>query len=283
MRFSFILSLFFFSSKIFGQQESLYFLPKELNEISGLIHLNDSLFLALNDSGNKPIIYAFQPSGKILKKVKLCNAPNIDWEDLSFDANSQTVFVGDFGNNANRRTQLSIYFFALNDFFTLDSLQPKRITFTYALQKSFPPESHEMDFDMEAMAFKNDSLFLFSKCSFKHCSGLSHVYVLPIKEGHEQLVPKTTLHFPHKDYLHNGITSATFVGDTLYLLTYKEIKRYLYQAGKFLPIGNLVSSGIGQKEAICVGEQYYFISEEKNKLFGGPNLYFVPKRKDDFK
>src|SRR6187402_2432782 len=72
-------------------------LPSELTENSGLIEMDDDLFVGLNDGGDKPSLYLFALKRKIATRtVRINNATNVDWEDLTMD--SLYVYIGDMGN-----------------------------------------------------------------------------------------------------------------------------------------------------------------------------------------
>ncbi|WP_240743145.1 hypothetical protein, partial [Ilyomonas limi] len=83
-------------------------LNTKLNETSGLLWWNNQVWTH-NDSGGEPALYAVDSStGKIIRKVTVSNATNIDWEDLAQDDNY--IYIGDFGNNAQgNRNDLKIY------------------------------------------------------------------------------------------------------------------------------------------------------------------------------
>ena len=60
-------------------------LPYDLYEISGIEKNDDSeIIWAVNDSGNKPLLYGIDQQGEIIKTLKI-NAENIYWEDLTMD------------------------------------------------------------------------------------------------------------------------------------------------------------------------------------------------------
>ncbi|MDZ7846785.1 MAG: hypothetical protein U5L96_08435 [Owenweeksia sp.] len=63
------------------------------------------------------------------------------------------------------------------------------IDFSYAPQKSFPPEKAKRNFDLEAMVYANDSLFLFTKNRTQPFSGYTYLYAMPAKPGTYQLSP----------------------------------------------------------------------------------------------
>ncbi|HND90021.1 MAG TPA: hypothetical protein PK971_16930, partial [Saprospiraceae bacterium] len=82
-------------------------LPPELMEISGLTRAGGHWW-AHADSGGKPEFFRLNPqTGQVLQKIMLQNAQNRDWEEVWAD--STALFFGDFGNNANSRSDLGIY------------------------------------------------------------------------------------------------------------------------------------------------------------------------------
>lgn len=185
------------------------FLPNELQEISALeIFLADSIFLGLNDSGNKPELYAFKrDDGEIIQTIGLIGAANNDWEELA--QSDSLIFIGDFGNNKGSRKDLTIYYFeksqidesaldcgcSRNEDSLFGSLLPvnddvsgektgyqevnvKKIEFYYPEQEHFKP-GNKHDFDCEAMVYYNGKLHLFTK--ERKSMQTSH-YTLEIKE-----------------------------------------------------------------------------------------------------
>lgn len=81
-------------------------IPSELPEASGVISLNNGFWL-INDSGNDPIIYKLDHTGNIIHSIYI-KGKNIDWEDLTKD-DEGNIYIGDFGNNKNKRVNLKIY------------------------------------------------------------------------------------------------------------------------------------------------------------------------------
>ena len=92
-----------FQSNLWAQT---FDLSDELDEISGLEMLNDSTFVALNDGGHEATLYLLNIRGKIIKKVKIENAKNVDWEDIAVD--DKNIYIADVGNNTNKRKDLLI-------------------------------------------------------------------------------------------------------------------------------------------------------------------------------
>lgn len=147
-------------------------LPAALKEVSGMTFTPSGDLWLLNDSHNPADLFRFDPvAGKILETRHL-PVTNFDWEDLTHDA-AGNLYIGDFGNNYNRRRNLRIFRFNPSTG-ALDSIQ-----FSFTDQRSFPPaEVENWNFNCEAMVFLNDSLHLFSKNSFKGNFYTKH-YVLP--------------------------------------------------------------------------------------------------------
>lgn len=150
-------------------------LPREVPESSGLAtNRTTRTFWTHNDGGSNPDLFEVTEDGKLLRTITLPHLKNIDWEDLAQDTSGH-LYVGDFGNNNNRRQDLFIL--------KLNPTHPEKfdsIRFHYADQKAFPPPAEERNFDCEAFFWHADSLYLFSKNR-----GDRHVkmYVIPDKPG----------------------------------------------------------------------------------------------------
>ncbi len=156
-------------------------LPKVLNEVSGIETTPHSGFIWMhNDSGNKALIYGLKTNGYIGKTLKI-DAENNDWEDLTADAKGN-LYIGDFGNNANKRKNLVILKVKAKH---LDKNKAKvsRIVFKYPDQKKFPPKNKNMYYDCEAFFHHNNYLYLFTKSRVKDDYGKTNLYKVPDKPG----------------------------------------------------------------------------------------------------
>ncbi|WP_215235022.1 hypothetical protein [Dyadobacter linearis] len=128
-------------------------LPSLISESSGLARSsNEHIFWSHNDSGGKPALYGFDLNGKLVSIKTIPQAKNVDWEDLAEDKVGN-IYIGDFGNNSNTRSNLEIYKFS-----TLDSTT-QVIKFKYAEQQ----RNKSRIFDSEAFFHHKDNLYLFSK------------------------------------------------------------------------------------------------------------------------
>ncbi|CAA6802497.1 MAG: Unknown protein [uncultured Sulfurovum sp.] len=142
------------------EAKTLTELSSELSEVSGLVNIDGELW-GHNDSGSKAELYLIDSSsGKILKTIKVSNASNVDWEDLTFD--STHLFIGDFGNNKGTRQDLKIYKISLNDLKTKTDVSAEVIEFSYANQTEFEQDT-KTNYDCEAFVAYDTKLYLFSK------------------------------------------------------------------------------------------------------------------------
>lgn len=87
---------------------------KEISESSGLAASRCQLnvFWTHNDSGHKNEIFALDEKGKSLGKWTVSGAESRDWEDISLfkDKNGECfLYIGDIGNNARTRSEVTIY------------------------------------------------------------------------------------------------------------------------------------------------------------------------------
>lgn len=186
-------------------------LATEVNESSGLVKsIKDTTFWTHNDSGGNAEIYEIDIRGKLLSTIHFTNLKNEDWEEISRDKNGN-LYIGDIGNNSNKRRKLIIYKVAENN--------PKKveeISFHYADQESFPPAKEEMNFDCEAFFAYGDSLYLFSK---NRGNSLVKMYAVPNRGGDYALLPKAQV------FINGMVTSAAISPDekTFALLTYGKV------------------------------------------------------------
>jgi hypothetical protein len=160
-------------------------LPRTLSEASGIEKVNNSAFIwMINDSGNKSILYGLDSLGVIKKQVNI-KAKNHDWEDLASDK-SGNLYIGDFGNNENKRKNLVILKVMNDSLKSLGGIDVEEISFFYPEQKQFPPVKNKMHFDCEAFFHYNDSLFLFTKSRTKNELGKTNLYKIPAIKGHHK-------------------------------------------------------------------------------------------------
>ncbi len=274
-------------------------LPKVLNESSGLINDSPNHFWSHNDSGGEPIVYAFDNSGKLLQTVRITNATNIDWEDAVIDKVGN-LYIGDFGNNDQSRTKLTIYVVpnfesvqtlhasSVNKGETLHatSVQAQKIEFTYGDRETFPNDVAHSFFDAEAMLVRPDSIYIFTKDFFtKPYTGSTRIYSVPNKPGSYSAQFVHNFKTDYNSKWKGAITSAaqTLDGKTVALLAYRTIwvfsdfKNNNFWEGRQQRF-DLKLYQLAQREGLCFSStdrKILYMSSEKRGWIGGNLSKFV--------
>jgi len=249
-----------------GNLEILVDLPKRLNEVSGneTITASDLIWM-INDSGNSTKLYGVNEKGKIIKELKI-NAKNNDWEDITSDKEGN-LYIGDFGNNENKRKNLSILKILKESLNNSRKIDVERISFKYENQQIFPPKKKDLYFDCEAFFHYRDSLFLFTKSRVKGNFGKTNLYKIPAKQGN--YTAKLVSSFNTCPEIDCWITGADICNDgkKVALLTSKSV--YLFTDFKNSDFFNGTVTGfplnhISQKEGICFkNDSTIYITDEK--------------------
>jgi len=253
-------------------------LSDRLNEISGLELLNDSTLIAFNDGGNKSELYLLNLKGEILRTVDVKDTKNHDWEDIAID--DTYIYIGDIGNNENKRDNLSIVKIKISDVLTRDVVKAETIKFQYAEQSSFPPKNDSLFFDAEGMTVYNDSIWIFTKDRSKPFKGVSYVYKIPTSPGNYTVWHSHQIPVGADGWWKDGITAADVYGDHFYLLTYHRYVVMEYVGGSFKRVSEFVFDGITQRESIVVlNEETIFVADENNPIVGGVKMYKIQNKK----
>ena len=254
-----ILILIPFLSCTTGTLKVVADLPGNLKEASAIEQVaNSDLLWTIEDSGNKNNLYGLNLNGTIAKDIDVSNSSNIDWEDLTSDAQGN-IYIGDFGNNSKNRDDFTIY--KISDL-TKDETKAERINFT--LPKKVKPK------DFEAFFIFNNNFYIFSK---ENKSAM--VFKVPNRLGTH--VAKLLGEFKLKGK-HLKVTAADISrdGKTIVLLNHDKLWSITnFKADDFLN-GNLQPLAFkhnSQKEGICFKDgNSVYITDEKHKNEGG-NLY----------
>ena len=113
----------FAATSVLAAQKALYGPPttlatikdKSITESSGLVasRLTPGVYWTHNDSGDGPLIYAFDTRGESLGKFRVNGAFARDWEDMAAgpgpEANRSYLYMGDIGDNDRVRPEVIVY------------------------------------------------------------------------------------------------------------------------------------------------------------------------------
>lgn len=178
--------------ELLGQELKIiktYTLPNELHEISGIITLDQGFsFYAINDGGNPAIIYHLDSIGQIIRRIKIPNASNIDWEDMTTDF-KEYVYISDTGDNKRKRPEKKVYKIKINE------LQNKNEVFAETLNLNFLTIKSEKSsknlnktHDIEAVYWQNNELVFFQKLESQKMP-ISWIYRADQNQSKQTLYP----------------------------------------------------------------------------------------------
>jgi hypothetical protein len=182
---SLVFMLLLLSRGAFAQTISLnniVSLTNILNESSGVTFIAPNRLYTHNDSGGNDEIYETDTLGNLIRTININSANNSDWEDITHD-NLQNIYIGDFGNNNNDRTNLRIYKIPSPSSFSGISITAELIEFNYPDQTLFPPNPTKRNFDAEGLVWYDDSLFIFTKNRTAPFNGYCKMYKIPATPG----------------------------------------------------------------------------------------------------
>ncbi len=275
-----LLAFIFPVTFVFGQKKKIAKLPDHLKEISGLAFLNDTVLIAHNDGGNNATLYFLNLLGVQIHSVLVENAKNKDWEDITIDAKG-FIYIADIGNNGNNRENLCIYKINSLGILKKTSVIAEKISIRYSEQKEFPPDVTNLHFDAEAIAFFNDSLYIFTKCRTEPFDGKSFCYTVSTKPETYKLIKDFDLYIGNEGWWKDCVTGAEIKNNKAYILTYNRILIYTITKGKFKFSKNITLTTVSQYESIAINSKgVIYIADEKNKLLGGGYLYIVEEPKE---
>ena len=278
MKNGFVFLFSFFTFLVYSQKSIL--LSDELKEISGIQFINDSLLVAHNDGGNGPMLYFLNPNtGSILKRVVVKDVKNTDWEDITLDG--KYLYIGNFGNNENKRKNLSIIRVSWKDALVKDTINSEFMTIEYGDQKSFPPEKEALNFDTECMVFADGFLWLFTKNRTDPFDGISNVYRVKFQENKHTILKKEySIKIGSKGWMFDSVTGGDFAFGYFYLTTYNRVLKYLFSDGKFTLVKQYKYNEYNQKEALTViKDDQIYVANEFQKVLGKQKLYRISLKK----
>jgi hypothetical protein len=262
---------------LFGfSQSKITPLPPDLVESSALIKYKRS-FITLNDSGNEPKIYLFNKKSEIIHTCFIKGADNVDWEALAYDGQTY-LYIGDIGNNENKRKDLTIYKVKLEDVLEKDTVNSEKIVFSYPEQSLFPPYQSALYYDAEALIVKADQLFIFTKNRTVPFDGISKVYALPTEHGEYQAHLQKDLNLLPTNWREESITDAAYFDNELYILTYSKIYMFTWENDTWMQQKEYLTDSWSQKEGIAIDKRFIYLTDENpTSIFSNNYLYKLKK------
>ncbi len=243
-------------------------LDPEVRETSGIILMNGRV-VTHNDSGGGPFLFELDTlTGKVMRTVRVTNAGNHDWEDISQDRNY--IYVGDIGNNNGNRKDLVIYRISKKNYLQSadNTVQAEKINIRYSNQTDFSSRRFSSNYDAEALMATEDSLYIFSK---NWLNMKTYIYAVPKTPGDYSLQIRDSL---DTEGLVTGAVydfeskRATLCGYTLssnFVVSIDHFREGHYAHMRFKK-HFLALGGSRQTEGICLdGRDGYFLSGEKTR------------------
>lgn len=283
MKNIFCLILFFIALQVYSQTSSwtqLCKLEQKMIHSSGILTLNDGeTFWTQVDNSSPEELYEISKDCQVVRTLKVTNVSKTDWEDITHD-DQGTIYIGDFGNNNNNRTNLKIYILKNVSQNISDTVAAEVIKFKYANQNAYPPLASEQNFDMEAMVWYHDSLHLFSKNRTNPFLGYTYQYVMPAIPGEYELWPVDSFKTGDGPMVFFWITGAAInqKDKQLILLSHDRIWMFSdFESGMFFQGKSqmIILPTYSQKEGICFAKEntWYLTDEYFSTLGLGGNLY----------
>jgi hypothetical protein len=188
-------------------------LDSDISESSGMIVIDGRIYTH-NDSGGEAKIIEIDSFGRVVRKINIENALNVDWEAMTQD--DKYIYIADIGNNNGKREDLAIYKISKRDISFKDTLKCEVINIKYSEQEIFKYSALATPFDAEAILSYRDKLYIFTK-NWKNKT--TSLYSVDKKAGSYEL---STIQEHKFDFL---ITDATYhkYTDTIVLIGYNSM------------------------------------------------------------
>ncbi len=251
-------------------------LPKKVKETSGLELMNGELFTH-NDRGHSNHIYTINPeTGDVTAKIELTNGINEDWEDL---ARSEThLFVGDMGNNDGNRKDLKIYRIKKSD---LEGSGDRQVQHDGIIRLRYPEQTifflDDHNFDCEALIYRNNYLYLFTK---HRADSRTNLYKIPAEPSEDEYAAELLASFPAggritgADIRDDGrvvVLCGYNKSDDVFLWVLSDFEGDNFFSGEKMRIGLGSYASIGQLEALVFkSHNELYLSSEKTKKHNLP-------------
>jgi len=275
-----LITIFLIWKAFLTYNNKLLTVASSLNEISGIEYDKNGNLWAINDSGNTTEIHQIDSLGNINRSIELTNAKNIDWEDLTQDDFGH-FFIGDFGNNSNKRKDLTVYKIENPIDIKTTTTQAEIIRFKFDDQDLSNTNDSIKNFDMEAFIFYKGKLYLFTKNRTKPFDGYTNLYRMGDYASNQKAQKVSRFKTCKAGKYQCWITGAAISPNrkTLALLGSNRIWIFKNWKGDDFFSGDVTDIDLGlitQKEAITFkNDSLVVIADENFKGIGG-NLYAYP-------
>lgn len=266
-----LLSLVFMSCTNFGQLTFVTDLSTSLKEVSGNEMIaNSDLIWMLNDSGNRPELFGVNQQGKIEKVVKV-TAKNHDWEDVTSDEKGN-LYVGDFGNNNQKRKKLSILKIKNQDLLNSDRVEVEKISFVYPKLA----KKKKASFDAEGFFCYQNYFYIFTKSRKKKKLGKTLLFKVPNIKG--KYIAEFVSEYSFCNSVDCRITAADISDDgkkivllnhrSVFVLTSFNNDDFFSGEIKEIPLEHT-----SQKEGICFKDDNTLLITDEYSMSTKGNLY----------
>ncbi|MCX7550930.1 SdiA-regulated domain-containing protein [Xanthomarina sp. F2636L] len=254
-------SILLLSSCNKGRLNRIGSFPLSLKESSAAEKVVGSpLIWTLEDSRNPTVLYGVNENGNIIREIKVINATNNDWEDLTSDT-SGNIYIGDFGNNRKDRDSFIIY--------KISNLKNiKQHAIAELISFKLPPETKTLNF--EAFFIYKKHFYLINKKNKK-----TMLFKVPNRIGNHTAEYVCSFDL---DSEKQKITSADISNDgkTIVLLNSNMLWKITdFNTDDFCnaTIENIAFNHFSQKEGVCFKDNNtIYITDERVSFIGG-NIY----------
>ena len=148
--------IFVFVFQVYGTPTKIANLKNPaVTESSGLAasRLNQNIYWTHNDSGDGPLVYAFDTTGESRGVFRVAGAQARDWEDMAIGPGPQRassyLYLGDIGDNDNVRSEIVVYRVAEPKLVATDKTSSKRNPRTTAAAEAirlrYPDGKHDAE------------------------------------------------------------------------------------------------------------------------------------------
>ncbi len=260
----------------YGKLTFITKLPRKLKENSGIVALDSNRVWLVSDKGNTNAIYEVDFKGQLLTEKRIVNATNKDWEDLARDGEGN-LYIGDFGNNLNKRKDLVIYKIPNPKNYSGKRIAAQLIKFSYPGQVDFPPPKNDRRYDAEGFFFSGDMLYIITKNRSRPFTGETFVYSIPAVAGNyvaSRVGTFRTCEQPHScmvtsaDISPDGKTVVVLGQGLLWM--FSEFKGHDFTKGKMTTIELGART---QLESVCFLDETTLLLSDEESGNTGRNLY----------